>query len=72
MSVLSSKNLLAMRVLTMLLVLAWPMVFVPLNEKPVFWAVVACPKGLKRLLVCDGWPNKPPGVAPKPLVPTKN
>lgn len=57
-------------ILTMLLVLACPMVLVLPKEKPVFCVVVVWPNGLKRLpagcWVC--WPNRPPVVAPKPPV----
>lgn len=55
--------------LTMLLVLACPIVLVFPKEKPVLGVVVVWPNGLKRLeAACCGFcgPNKPPVVVLKP------
>lgn len=68
---LLQDNVVALLVLTMPVVLGWPIVLVLPKEKPVVWAVVAWPKGLKRLFAWGVWLNKLPVVAPKPLVPTE-
>lgn len=61
--------------LTMVLVCGCPRVLAFPNEKAVLGVVVAVPNGLLNRLVAGWaavWPNRPPVLAPKVLVPEKD